>query len=178
MRDIEFSITGDGNTIMVQGGNGPRVLSKTDYHLIRHFLSIIQSRFPKSYNALHSLYAESADWQYLIVVRFIKCNWGNDDEIKDIDEDGNFNFEHVRCPLRGGLCIYEDVICHAEEKTDLTNREREVAKLIAAGKSLEEVASTLFVSIKTVETHRDNIYTKLSISRQSQLTNWVNGHNI
>lgn len=47
--------------------------------------------------------------------------------------------------------------------TSLTNREREVLQLIAEGKSTKQIASVLFVSVKTVETHRQNIMSKLNL---------------
>lgn len=47
--------------------------------------------------------------------------------------------------------------------TSLTDREREVLQLIAEGKSTKQMASVLFVSVKTVETHRQNIMNKLNL---------------
>ena len=44
----------------------------------------------------------------------------------------------------------------------LTNREREMLQLLAEGKTTKEIASGLHVSIKTVETHRRNIMSKLN----------------
>jgi len=43
----------------------------------------------------------------------------------------------------------------------LTRREREVLQLIAEGKGIKEAARLLFVSVKTVETHRTHIMRKL-----------------
>jgi DNA-binding NarL/FixJ family response regulator len=45
----------------------------------------------------------------------------------------------------------------------LTKREREVLQLIAEGKSTKQIAGDLFVSVKTIETHRQNIMNKLEI---------------
>jgi len=45
----------------------------------------------------------------------------------------------------------------------LTSREREVVQLLAEGKSSEEVASILGISVKTAETHRANIMKKLEV---------------
>ncbi|MCC6456273.1 MAG: hypothetical protein IT328_15065 [Caldilineaceae bacterium] len=47
---------------------------------------------------------------------------------------------------------------------DLTAREREVLRLIATGKSNQEIAAELVLSIRTVERHISNIYQKLQIS--------------
>jgi two-component system, NarL family, response regulator NreC len=52
---------------------------------------------------------------------------------------------------------------------ELSDREREVLKLTASGLSRSEIASKLFISIRTVETHRANIFNKLGIHKQSEL---------
>lgn len=55
----------------------------------------------------------------------------------------------------------------------LSDREREVLQLMAEGKSTKEVAAQLNVSIKTVETHRTNIMTKLDIHSIAELTKYA-----
>lgn len=45
-------------------------------------------------------------------------------------------------------------------KARLTQREREILKLIARGMTTKEIAAQLFISIPTVETHRGNLMTK------------------
>lgn len=51
----------------------------------------------------------------------------------------------------------------------LTAREREVLQLLAEGKSKREIASTLYVSLKTVEAHRRSIMEKLEIKSLAEL---------
>ena len=51
----------------------------------------------------------------------------------------------------------------------LTGREREVLQLVAEGLSSKQIATTLGVSIKTIETHRTNLMTKLEIRKASGL---------
>jgi DNA-binding NarL/FixJ family response regulator len=51
----------------------------------------------------------------------------------------------------------------------ITSREREVLALVADGLSTKEIASALGVSIKTIETHRSNLMTKLEIRKASGL---------
>ncbi|HYN88546.1 MAG TPA: tetratricopeptide repeat protein [Ardenticatenaceae bacterium] len=55
----------------------------------------------------------------------------------------------------------------------LTRREREIAALIAAGKSNREIAETLIVGITTVETHVTNILTKLGFASRVQVAAWA-----
>jgi len=50
----------------------------------------------------------------------------------------------------------------------LSEREREVLGLVAAGKSNAEIASSLFVSLSTVKTHINNLYRKLGASSRTQ----------
>jgi DNA-binding NarL/FixJ family response regulator len=52
----------------------------------------------------------------------------------------------------------------------LTKREREILQLIAEGKKNTEIANFLFISIKTVETHRTNLMKKLDLHNAAALT--------
>ncbi len=56
----------------------------------------------------------------------------------------------------------------------LTEREREVMRLIARGYAYKEVAKELFISIKTVETHVSSVLRKLQLSSRHELTRWAN----
>lgn len=60
----------------------------------------------------------------------------------------------------------------------LTRREYEIIEQVASGKSNQEVADTLFVSIKTVETHKKNILDKLGLKNSVQLVRYAIKHNI
>jgi len=55
----------------------------------------------------------------------------------------------------------------------LTIREREVLKLIASGLKNKQIAQELFISIKTVETHRANIMQKLDIHTTASLVQYA-----
>lgn len=61
-----------------------------------------------------------------------------------------------------------------EDLDRLTEREREVMRLIARGYSYKEVAKELFISIKTVETHMSSVLRKLQLSSRHELTRWAN----
>jgi DNA-binding NarL/FixJ family response regulator len=78
--------------------------------------------------------------------------------------------------------IAETVVKNSLEKLDrkdegssvlLSGREREVLQMIAEGKSTKEIALKLFVSTKTVETHRKQIMDKLNIRTVAGLTKYA-----
>lgn len=55
----------------------------------------------------------------------------------------------------------------------LSNREKEVLKLIAEGKSNKDVAEVLFISVHTVERHRANLMRKLSLKKTADLVKYA-----
>jgi DNA-binding NarL/FixJ family response regulator len=55
----------------------------------------------------------------------------------------------------------------------LTKREREVLQLIAEGKTTKDIASQLYVSIKTIETHRKQIMDKVGLNSVAELTKYA-----
>ncbi|WP_181312163.1 LuxR C-terminal-related transcriptional regulator [Nocardioides campestrisoli] len=60
-----------------------------------------------------------------------------------------------------------------EDLDRLTEREREVMRLIARGYAYKEVARELFISVKTVETHMSSVLRKLQLSSRHELTRWA-----
>lgn len=66
-----------------------------------------------------------------------------------------------------------DTAVHDDELDRLSAREQEVMRLIARGYSYKEVASELFISIKTVETHVSAVLRKLQLSSRHELTRWA-----
>lgn len=61
---------------------------------------------------------------------------------------------------------------------DLTNREKEVLLLIAEGKSNQEIADELFITLKTVKTHVSNILSKLEVEDRTQATIYAFKHGL
>jgi len=65
-------------------------------------------------------------------------------------------------------------VAQVDEDLDrLTEREREVMRLIARGYAYKEVAKELFISVKTVETHVSSVLRKLQLSSRHELTKWA-----
>jgi DNA-binding NarL/FixJ family response regulator len=75
--------------------------------------------------------------------------------------------------------IMKDYIEHLNEpgapneQSSLSSREREVLQSITEGKSTKEIAFTLDISAKTVETHRRQIMKKLKLSNVADLTRYA-----
>ncbi len=98
--------------------------------------------------------------------------------------------ESIRKVLHGSISVSDrisaqilDNLSAARKKTDapstakLTDREFEVLRLIGQGKEPHEIARYLHLSIKTVDTHRGHIKTKLGLKNGTELihyaTRWV-----
>ena len=81
--------------------------------------------------------------------------------------------------------VFEDFYSHEKLKTkdkklpnDLTKREYEVLGLVASGKTNKEVAESLFISVKTVETHKTHILEKLGLRNTTELVKYAIKNNI
>jgi len=86
------------------------------------------------------------------------------------------------CPDITGL-VLDDFVQKSSEGdhsviTRLTRKEREVLQLIAEGHTSKEIASELHIAVKTVETHRLNIMSKLEIHSIAELTKFAIRHGI
>jgi len=72
---------------------------------------------------------------------------------------------------------YLDKLKHGQEPTSsfdtLTDREREILTLVAEGHTNREIAETLFISVKTVETHKANIMEKLNLHKRAELVKYA-----
>jgi DNA-binding NarL/FixJ family response regulator len=64
------------------------------------------------------------------------------------------------------------------EELQLTKREIEVIKLIAEGLTSQEIADKLFISPRTVDTHRRNLLQKLNVKNTAELIKFAIKHHI
>jgi len=60
----------------------------------------------------------------------------------------------------------------------LSDREYQVLCMIASGKTVSEIAVELFLSVKTVSTHRVHILEKMKMKSNAELTNYAIKHNL
>lgn len=171
--NLEFQRTHDQINIQLidKETNSVSVLSEKDSYIIDAILRIIIRDYSQAYEALERIYGDKAHYRFLMVRRFIKCNMSIGDAVTDFDGN-SFNFEQVVCPLRGE-CNVDGVVCRPKFNTDLSERELEVAKLIAADLPDHVIADKIFISVHTVINHKKNIYKKLDINKRSQLISYI-----
>lgn len=65
-----------------------------------------------------------------------------------------------------------------EQGVELSERETEVLRLIALGHTNSEIAGLLFLSVRTVESHRAQIQNKLDVSTRAQLVRYAIDHRL
>jgi DNA-binding CsgD family transcriptional regulator len=65
-----------------------------------------------------------------------------------------------------------------QDQNELTKRERQVAALIARGKTNNDIAEELVLSKRTVEKHAANILSKLGLTNRSQIVRWALEHGL
>jgi len=82
-------------------------------------------------------------------------------------QEGEPAWEVFLSQLRAFLFDDERARAAAADLSELSEREREVLDLVAAGLSNEQIAERLFLSARTVERHLSNVYAKLRLSGKS-----------
>ena len=139
MKAIEFYTTPEGEVTMRPIGEAERQLKETDTDFIQAFLAILREFYPEAYDALMDIYSKNSNNKryrdFIAVRRFIKCNFGLYDNMIDVDENWNFNFEFVGCPLRGE-CKHDKVICAPKFNSKLSDRQIEVMRMLYDGKNI------------------------------------------
>jgi DNA-binding NarL/FixJ family response regulator len=82
--------------------------------------------------------------------------------------------EHYVHPELGARLIAAEAEAKAREEADpLSDREREVMRLLALGHTNQEIAKMLYISVRTAETHRAHIMQKLRLSTRAQLVRYA-----
>jgi DNA-binding NarL/FixJ family response regulator len=91
----------------------------------------------------------------------------------------------IRAAHRGGLVLDPAIAREALKDAEggaapsddpyesLTDRERQVLKLVAEGRSNKEIASLLDISVKTAMTHREHVMQKLNLHNRTDLTRFA-----
>ena len=90
----------------------------------------------------------------------------------------------IRATYRGERVLEPEVTHKMMERLTkrqepvLTNREHEILMLIAQGKSNQEIADELFITLKTVKTHVSNILAKLDVDDRTQAAIYAFQHGL
>jgi two-component system, NarL family, response regulator NreC len=93
----------------------------------------------------------------------------------------------IRAVLRGGLVLDPDVArtalgdgapAAAGGYDSLTDREKQVLKLVAEGRTNKEVAAMLDISVKTAMSHREHLMEKLGLHNRSDLVRFAIHHSV
>ena len=83
--------------------------------------------------------------------------------------------EPVFTPSLAGLVLdeFRRLSSRDPEEPSITARENEILKLVAKGYTYREIAEKLFISVKTVQNHVQNILTKLQLHRRYELMRYA-----
>jgi two-component system, NarL family, response regulator NreC len=94
----------------------------------------------------------------------------------------------IREVAKGGRYVHPELgarlvaaAAEAERRADedpLSEREREVLRLLALGHTNQEIAQMLFISVRTAETHRAHIMQKLRLSSRAELVRYALAHGL
>ena len=77
-------------------------------------------------------------------------------------------------PTLGARLVAADAEARRRADADpLSDREREVLRLLALGHTNQEIASMLYISVRTAETHRAHIMTKLGLGSRAELVRYA-----
>jgi two-component system response regulator NreC len=80
-------------------------------------------------------------------------------------------------PTLGARMVAADAAARAAAAEDpLSDREREVLKLLALGYTNQEIAQQLYISVRTAETHRAHIMRKLQLETRAELVRYALEH--
>jgi two-component system response regulator NreC len=82
-------------------------------------------------------------------------------------------------PALGARLVAADAQERAEADADpLSEREHEVLRLLALGHTNQEIAKSLYISVRTAETHRAHIMRKLGLSSRAELVSHALRHGL
>lgn len=77
-------------------------------------------------------------------------------------------------PTLGARLVAAEAAARARVEEDpLSDREREVLRLLALGHTNQEIAQALYISVRTAETHRSHIMQKLRLSTRAELVRYA-----
>jgi two-component system response regulator NreC len=85
---------------------------------------------------------------------------------------------YVHPELGARLIAAEAEAAREAEEDPLSDREREVLRLLALGYTNQEIAKQLFISVRTAETHRAHVMQKLRLESRAELVRYAIAHGL
>jgi two-component system response regulator NreC len=85
---------------------------------------------------------------------------------------------YVHPELGARLIAAEADAARQAEEDPLSDREREVLRLLALGYTNQEIAKQLFISVRTAETHRAHVMQKLRLASRADLVRYAIAHGL
>src|SRR5689334_9187885 len=85
---------------------------------------------------------------------------------------------YVHPELGARLIAAEAEAARQAEEDPLSEREREVLRLLALGYTNQEIAKQLFISVRTAETHRAHVMQKLRLQSRAELVRYAIAHGL
>jgi two-component system response regulator NreC len=85
---------------------------------------------------------------------------------------------YVHPELGARLIAAEAEAARQAEEDPLSDREREVLRLLALGYTNQEIAKQLFISVRTAETHRAHVMQKLRLASRADLVRYAIAHGL
>ncbi|MET0976430.1 MAG: response regulator transcription factor [Leifsonia sp.] len=183
---ISSVLTAGGCDIVASVGTATEMLRVVDERAVDAV--VLDIRMPPTHTdeglvALEGLRAAGAKVGVLLLsmyatpayaIRAMSAGGGTGYLLKDRVAEPDRLVQAVRTVAAGGSVVDSEVVAQLVAQKGnpsievLTPRERDVLALMAEGKSNQGIASTLFLSLKTVETHIGNIMSKLGIDESPQ----------
>ena len=94
--------------------------------------------------------------------------------VREVAKGGRY----VHPELGARLVAAETEAARRAEEDPLSDREREVLRLLALGHTNQEIAKQLYISVRTAETHRAHIMQKLRLGTRAELVRWALAHGL
>jgi two-component system response regulator NreC len=150
-------------------------------------IKLLANRFPKLKILVLSMYQNNESLTLKLIKAGAKGHLSKDTDRSEILEaiytlrNGyEFYAKTITNILLNSYLSDEDIDKKEKEKRqkDLSVREMEVFKLFAEGHSNREIADQLFISVRTVETHKNNIMKKINLKTTVDLVKFAIKNNI
>lgn len=130
---------------------------------------LILSMYPEKQYAIRSLRAGASGY-------LTKGNAADElvQAIRHVSQGEKYITTTLASSLASAINIYDEKLPHER----LSDREFQVLRMLAAGKTVSEIAQDLTLSVKTISTHRARVLEKMALKNNSQLIHYAVKHKL